>query len=459
MALEKKILLVTFGPSQQNHNGRLEKILRDTFTVEHFSFLETTAGHGKEFKSRVLISKILHLLSVPLLGALIAFQIFLFRIVLGDKKRDLLTEAFQRYFDDRKDFTTLVLHLNKTLRQQKIQVKRARRLIQSAATGAIDCVLLPEDSNYYASGIMITGLHEQGIKVGVVDYTIGKKAEFEISKNALVPDRNFLPYARFARLFLDSAAQKRWLRTKEFVNCFPGSLETNSYRLLTPSFLSGLADFYLSPDNSELGYLKEIANEKAEVFQIEPIELTLAKQDPSFGTGRNVFGVFLPPNQFTDPDVTARMSSPYSRKYEEMIAEILVEASEICDASEVFVVFPHPRTYSSERRLIDEISKQYNISNDYVDFLNTMKYALIFSSAVFSALIAANIKVFNLDIYSYEYSGVFPIENPHFIEITKINEIRNFGHAPGHEFQESHPPPYTVEGYLEAYLFASKPDY
>lgn len=452
MALDRKILLVTFAVSQKSHNDRLEKLLRDTFTVEHFSFLSTSAEHGKEFKSKVALSRLLHLLSVPALGVLITFQILIFRIVFRDKERNFVAESIQCYFDGNKNLTTMVLHLNRTLRQQKIRVLRAQQLILSATELGIDLVLFPEDSNYYASGIMITGLHKQGVKVGVVDYTIGKEAEFEVSKDAIVPNRNSLAYAKFARLFLDSTTRKRWFETKEFVDCFPGSLETISHTLVTPSYLSGLADFYLTSDNAELAYLRRIARKKAQVLQIEPIELTLAKQNPKFSLGRTIFGIFLPPNQLTDPNVVSRMSSSYSKKYKDMILEILEESSKICDVDENLVIFPHPRTYSSEHELITELSNKYQVSDDFVEFLSRMRCALIFSSAVFSALLAANIRVFNVDIYNYGYEGVFPKDESNFIEIKKIDDINIWSHFPTDPSNKNNIEKGNVKNFLETYF-------
>jgi hypothetical protein len=428
VALNKKILLVAFSPSQKNHNERLAKILCGTFTVMQHSFLETKIQSEREFKTKLVISKLLHSLSVPTVWALIVVKMFFSRFIYRNKPHNFLTEAIESYFGSERGLISLSLHFNRTLRQQKFRVLRAKELVESAVKDEIDCVLLPEDNNFYASGIIIGGLHEQGLKVGIIDYTIGKEAEFELSRKSLVPDRSILSYAILARFLLDRGAQERWFKTKEFINCFPGSLETVSHHSLTPSFLSGLADFYLTSDESEMSYLKKVANENAHVCQIEPVELTLAKMHPNFVTTRNVFGVFLPPNQFSDPSVVSRMSSSYPKEYKEVILRILDEAEEVCGSQEEIVVFPHPRTYAAEPDLIVEVSERFKISDDFAKYLSRMRCALIFSSAVFSALLAANIKVFNFDLYHYGYVGVFPVGCSNFIEIHEICEIRNFPH-------------------------------
>ena len=452
MALKEGILIVSFGPSDKKHNERLQRLLRDRFRIEHFSFLDFQVQHGKEYKSRVVLSRFINLLSVPMIGILVASQILLSRIGLRKNEACLLAESVQQYFDDNHDLSSIILHLNRTLRKQKVQIKRARQVISSALAYDVDCVLLPEDSNYYASGIIIDGLRKLGVKVGVVDFTVGKKVEFELSRNYLVPDRNSRLYSIFAKVMLDSEARNHWIQTKEFIDCFPGSLESTSLQSLGPRFGSGLADFYLSSDESELNYLKDMAGHDAQFCLIEPVELTLAKMDPSFGMQRNVFGIFLPPNQLTDANVRMRMSSSLSQHYDQLILKLLDEIQVLCEFGEELVVFPHPRTFLSEPDLVKAISADFKISKDFADYLGRMRCALIFSSAVFSPLLAANIKVFNFDLYNYGYAGVFPVGNNDFVEIAKISEIRDYSRSPKPVFIDSDSQKRNIVGFLETYF-------
>jgi hypothetical protein len=451
MALNKSVLLVSFGTSDRKHNQRLENLLGDSFIIEHLVFTDPSE-HTKEVRYRVKLSTFAHLISTPAIG----FMIMLYRVFrrpfMKRKAQNYLAEAIQSYFEGHKSIMSLTLHLNRTLRRQKIRVLRSNQVVNAAERSKVVCVILAEDSNFYSSGLIIDRLQKIGTKVGVVDYTIGKKAEFEQSRILLVPDSDFLPYAIFARLFLQPSMRDRWIQTKQYIDSFPGSLETSTHESLTPSFGSGLADFYLSSDEAELKYLQSLANANAQVCLIEPIEVSLSKANSKSPSERNVFGLFLPPNQFSDPAVASRVLSFYGNEYETMIMTILEEVEKYRDEIEKLVIFPHPRTYQSEPTLISRISEKFTVSNDFAEFLSTMRCAVIFSSAVFSALLHANIKVFNLDIYNYCYVGVFPLENLNFIQINNLKEIKKYAHDAQYTSPESLVPKTTVIGFLESYL-------
>lgn len=428
MALNKRILLVSFGNSDKKQNERLTKLLSPSFTIHNFTFTDSTSNHAKEIRYRVVLSNLAHLTSVPAIG----FMVVLHRVLgLASHKGEgckYLSESIQRYFDDYKNLMTSILHLNRTLRIQKVRVNSANQVLEIAVREKVDCVVISEDSNFYSSGVMIIGLHRLGIKVGVVDYAIGKEEEFELNRNTLVPDRDFLPHLIFAKIFLTPSVRIRWIKTKEFINIFPGSLETTSHNLLTAAFVSGLADFYLSSDRAELSYLERHANNNAQFCLIEPIEVSLSKLSASSKAEKNVLGLFLPPNQLTDSAVVSRISDTWGNVYETIIMKVLEDVQNNCLHDENLVVFPHPRTYLSEPILINSISAKFNVSNDFAEYLGVMRSAVIFSSSVFSALLAANIKVFNLDLYNFDYKGVFPVDNQNFATINEINDIKNFSH-------------------------------
>jgi hypothetical protein len=116
------------------------------------------------------------------------------------------------------------------------------------------------------------------------------------------------------------------------------------------------------------------------------------------------------------------------------------------------VVFPHPRIYLSDPILLNSISKEFKVSDDFSDYLGTLRRALIFSSAVFSALMAANVKVFNLDLYNYSYEGVFPVGSTEFIEINEIEDVVNFPDDSKLQPPKLNRQVITVNEFLESYL-------
>jgi len=452
MAMNQKLLLVSFEASHRKHNQRLEKLLCRSFIIEQFSFTHSTSEQIKKTSNRVQFSRLVHLLSVPTIGFVVGLHEVLAFFLLKPKRDNFLSESIQDYFDGSRKMITLILHLNRTLRQQKIRVLRSNQVISLAAEGKVDCVLLPEDNNFYASGILIIGLQKHGIRVGVIDFTIGKEAEFKVTRRQLVPDGNFLPHLIFAKLFLKSSTRERWIKTREFINIFPGSLETISHNSLTPAFESGLADFYLSSDVSELAYLKRLASIKAQVQLIEPIEVTLSKVDARSTKERDLFGLFLPPNQLSDPSVVSRIGDTWGNDYETIIFKILEDVQSSCLNPENLIIFPHPRAYLSNPDLMQKISRVFRVSDDFADYLGVMRNAIIFSSAVFSALLAANVKVFNLDLFDYGYTGVFPVDNPNFVTINEIKEIRNLSHCPECSRPQSSVPDRSALRFLEEFL-------
>jgi len=450
--MKERILIVSFDISHINHNNRLTRLLQESFIVEHFSLLEPNPSTSKVSFLRKFLSKAINTVSSPTIGVLVLYQQTIGRIFFRNLSTNLLAKVIQDYFDDSRNFTSKVLNMNRTLRRQKSCVLLSNRVIESAKRFNAYCVLFPEDNNFYGTGIMMNGLHSIGVKAGVIDFTIGKESEFELSKELLVPDKSSRPYATFAKLFLDSEVRTRWIQTKNFINCFPGSLETTPYSCLNPNFESGLADFYLTSDETEFTYLKRIASQDSLVLVIEPIEVSLSRINRRNNTKRNVFGLFLPPNQLSDSKVRARMLPNYPRDYEELILGVLDRVRGVCKESEDLVVFPHPRIYLSDPILLNSISKEFKVSDDFSDYLGTLRRALIFSSAVFSALMAANVKVFNLDLYNYSYEGVFPVGSTEFIEINEIEDVVNFPDDSKLQHPKLNRQVITVNEFLESYL-------
>jgi hypothetical protein len=450
--MKERVLIVSFDVSHVTHNNRLARLLQRSFIVEHFSLLEPNLKTSKISFLRNYLSMVINSISSPTIGILVLYQQIFGRIVFKNQSTNLLAKVIQDYFNDSRNFTSKVLNANRTLRRQKSCVLSSDRVIESAKRFNASCVLLPEDNNFYGAGIIVNRLHAIGVKVGVVDFTIGKESEFELSKELLVPDKLSRSYATIAKLFLDSQAYTRWFQTKNFINCFPGSLETASYSCLNPSFISGSADFYLTSDELEFAYLKRIASQDSLVLVIEPIEVSLSRINHKNSATTNVFGLFLPPNQLSDSKVRARMLPHLPRNYEELILGVLDQTRGVCKESEDLVVFPHPRIYVSDPILLNSISKEFKVSEDFSEYLGTLKRALIFSSAVFSALMSANVKVFNLDLYNYSYDGVFPIGSSNFIEIDEIDEIANFTVDSELQSSISKSQLMTVNEFLESYL-------
>jgi hypothetical protein len=329
------------------------------------------------------------------------------------------------YFVGIDNLPSRILGLNRTLRQQKGRVEMAASVRVLVDQREIDCVLMPEDNNYYASGMIIEGLHSIGTRVGVIDFTSGKESEFLQSRELIVPDMSLSSYAMFAKFFLVPPVAGRWATTREFINSFPGSLESPSHRILGPGFESGLADFYLTHTQNEFKYLEAKLSPDSTLILSESIEITLSRR-LSEDKPRNIFGVFLPPNQLSDPKVLARLQGGNLQTYTEIIQMILEQSRKVCPAAYDLVLFPHPRMYFSEPDLIDKLSREFHLEDDFSTLLGQMRFALIFSSAVYSPLLAAGITVFNLDIFGYNYVDVFPEDHDNFIQISAVTEIASF---------------------------------
>lgn len=426
--MKKGILLLSFSPSHEVYNNRLARLLQDSFEIHQHSFHNSIVKQNRITIARVLVSGILHSSSLFFIALLIRVSQVLTWKFGRENASQILVKSIENYFAGSKKIQSKILNLNRTLRQQKFRIDLALRCAQLAKEFSATCVLLPEDSNYYGSGLMIPLFHKAGVKVGVTEFTTGKESEFEQSSFSIVPDSNSHSYEKFATTFLIGTTASRWLKTRRFINVFPGSLETNSHAFITPSFESGMADFYLTPYESDLGYLRKMANPKSVIRLVESVELTLASGRLIQPINRKIFGLFLPPNQLTDPYVFERLSKLSSDSYEDIILNIINKVNSVCLDFGELVIFPHPRMYESSSNLIDQLSKDFQVSRDFADNLGEIRYALIFSSSVFSALLAAGVHVFNFDLYQYNYRGVFPEGRSDFIEIQELDDLYQLLH-------------------------------
>jgi hypothetical protein len=451
LAIRKRLLLLSFDPSHSKHNNRLNRLLEGSFTVENQSFVSQKSNVQTSRKIRGFFSIFANFVSLPL----IAFMILSTQITTVKFGRIHSTRLLLKMIDDFflgvDNLPSRVLKFNRTLRQQKTRVEMAISVLDLTEKFAVDCVLLPEDNNYYASGMIIEGLHSMGKKVGVIDFTSGKESEFLQSRDFITPDMNLSSYEKFAELFLVPPVVIRWAATRKFINSFPGSLETQSHRILSPSFESGLADFYLTHTQNEFEYLKKKLSPNSNVTLAEPIEVTLARR-LNADKQRNIFGVFLPPNQLSDPKVLARMSRANLGTYSEIIQMILEQAREVCPVDYELVLFPHPRMYFSESELLEKLSRDFHLEDDFSTWLGQIRIALIFSSAVYAPLLATGVRVFNLDLFGYDYANVFPEDHDDFIQISRIAEISDFLDNLLRQQPDSNSVQVTVSEFLESHL-------
>lgn len=408
------------------HNERLKKLLLTNFFIDLQLIIPPAPKMHWYSKIISLVVKIAGFFSLPVIGFLGLLNLGVLKKNSNLGSSSWIGAVLENYFNGSNSLTSKLLNLNRILRRQKYLVDVSISIAKLAQKSEVSCLILPEDNNYYGTGLIINELHKIGIKVGVVDFTIGKEAEFKTSRHLLVPDKDSRFTALFARLFLNSSELNRWLRTREFVNCFPGSLETSFFSFLALGFESGLADFYTTSDSLELPDSAKFARGNSPLIVIEPIEFSLAKTNSEFRSVRDIFGVFLPPNQLTDEAVSRRMSLDPKTSYEQIIMSILNEAGKVCAEDERLFIFPHPRITQSHPQLLSRISQEMHIEGDFSAYLDRMKYALIFSSAVVMPLLASNVKVFNLDLYGYEYTNVFPTNNTNFVTISKIEDIISF---------------------------------
>lgn len=426
MAITQRILLVSFDPSHQKHNERLAKLLQSSFLVTHLDLVSHPRDAVSVSGIRATSIKIANFFSVGLIS-IIVLVLQLIDLNFGRRHSTyILSRLIENFFSGGKGVTTKILRLNQTLRIQKYRVDLSKQVLTAAGFSQSTCVLLPEDNNYYATGIIIPLLQEKNIDVGIVEFTSGKKAEFEKSQEFFNSDMKTLKYSIFSKMFLSSGALLRWKDCSEHMNYFPGSLETSSHAFLNSNVQSGLANFYLSTSEVDLAYLAEIVGPATSLTLIEPIEVssTIKRQNKS---PRTIFAVFLPPDQTNDQVVRARLLKKKNTvSYSDLINEIVTESVRVRDFADEIVFFPHPRIYLSDSSLIEEISRSFPVEPDFASQLGDIRYALIFSSAVFAALLAANVRVFNMDVYGYNYEGVFPKDNENFVEISSIMDICQF---------------------------------
>jgi hypothetical protein len=427
--MKKSVLLLSFSPAHKTHNGRLVKLLQDSFEVEHYSFVNPDSEEGGTPLLKILRSKFANTISLPLIASLLCYsQLIAWKFGRKESNRILLN-SIESYFGGSRSIDARILNLNRTLRAQKNRVELAESALRFATKIDAVCLLLPEDSNYYASGMIIEGAHKMGIRVGIVNYTTGTESEFNVTGFSISPDRDLKFYYYFAKVFLVATVTSRWSKARRFINSFPGSLETRSHKFLRSSYDSGMADFYITSSQLEFRDLQETVNPNAVVCLVEPIELTLARNESLLTPDKKIFGVFLPPNQLSDPAVSERFSRLYAQSYEEVIFNIVKKVSSICLDSEELVIFPHPRMYLSESEVVDRLSKDFRVVEDFSQCLLEIKCALIFSSATFSALLAAGARVFNFDLYRYEYEGVFPLDHSEWFTINDLEEIDELPHT------------------------------
>ena len=421
--MKKRILLLSFDISHLNHNDRLEKILQEDYQIIRFSTFNSDCSHTHRNKVRTKASAVLSFFSVPMIIVILFLKALRALSLRSESRALILKKAIQGYFNESNNLTGKFLGLNRTLKNQKRIVEYSRMISRLIERENIDCVLFPEDSNFYGAAGIIQEIKPLGISIGIVDYSTGKEAEFKVSGESLLSKKNSLGIEMLANGFLNKSERSRWFEVKDFVDCFPGTLETDFFSSLNPGFHSGVAHFYASPDISECAYLKRQVLSNAVVHHIEPIELTLSKKYTRQVNAKDCFGVFLPPNQLTDPEVLKRMSKFYPTDYDQLIFKILDQVKDVCKFDQRLIVFPHPRIYFSHPELISKISDSFTLSEDYSDYLGRLKTALIFSSAVFLALLSSKVKVFNFDIYGYEYRNVFPEESENFTSIERISQI------------------------------------
>lgn len=451
MAITQKILLVSFDPSHQKHNDRLAKLLQSSFRVTHLDLVCQPIDEVSVSGVRTTAIKIAHYFSIGLISMIVLVR-QLIDLNFGRKhSTDILSGLIEFYFSGGKGVTPQILRLNQTLRIQKDRVCLSKKVLTAVCASEATCVLLPEDNNYYATGILIPILREKKIDIGVVEFTLGKKAEFEKSQEFFNTDMKTLKYHIFSKIFLSPSALLRWKDCSNSMNYFPGSLETSSHAFLNSGVQSGLANFYLSTSEVDLQYLAEIVGPKTSLTLIEPIEVS-SKIKVESNIPRNIFAVFLPPDQTTDQVVKARLSKRNTATYSQMIKKIIAESVQTREDSDELIFLPHPRIYLSDPTLIEEISRNFRVESDFSSLLGEIKYALIFSSAVFAALLAANVRVFNLDVYGYNYEGVFPEDNEDFINISSISDINRFNRSFSYRSPSYHHDRVSLNEFLESRL-------
>lgn len=450
--MKKRILLVSYSPSHVRHNSRVEKVLEKSFAISHHSFVINGSTKKPFLPFRQSMSNIANYLSTFFISLLVIAPRGIPSKFRKPESNQRLLSFIEDYFQGSRTFVSKILNSNRTLRRQIYQINISKSVANLAREVGAICILLPEDNNYYASGMTINFAKKAGLKIGILNFSTGMETEFIESRHFLVPDMKLNRYDLFSRLFLTSTTVSHWSIMRKFINSFPGSLETTQFRNLGPSFSSGDADFYLTSHVSEIRHLKEIASSSAVIELIEPTEVSLLKNQSKLQENRETFGVFLPPNQLGDPKVRKRVSKSLPKSYKDIILQIIDAAKSARLETEDFVIFPHPRMYESEPEVLALLAKDYKLADDFALFLGTMKCALIFSSAVFTSLLASDVRIFNFDLYQYGYDQVFPTDNPNFITITDLEELKQIPHSISYKPQEELASRSTVSQFLELYL-------
>ena len=450
--MSPQVLLLSYCPGHATHNARVEQLLTGTFQVEHLILYDSDTPISSKPRIRFFLSWAANIASVPLIAVLVRVsQLRKRRFGRTEANRELLGRI-EDYLSASGSSFSLILGFNRTLRNQKRQLEQVEGILRLAKDISVSLLILPEDNNFYASGLLIQSAQKRGIKVVIVDYTAGKESEFKESADTMLLDMTLGSYEKFALNFLANSALQRWQESRKYLNVFPGSNDTSSHSSLRPSFTSGMADFYLTSHINELDYLKRKANPNAIVDLIQPVELSLYRTKSDFPASRNVFGLFLPPNQLTNTRVQQRVSKNTNASYEELIFEIVEQASTVCEPHEELVIFPHPRMYIDHKDLLARLPREITVSADFTEYLGVMKFALIFSSAVFTPLLSAGVRVFNLDIYQYNYVGVFPDSDKEFIQIPVIQSIQNHNKSSGSQTKDKQISRVTLNEFLIKYL-------
>lgn len=426
MAVKKpSVLLVAFAPSHEKHNSRVSKALREHFEVKFISFSQSGIP-VRVRKSRIYLSRTASSLSLMYIMARVQ-GVYLLR--KRRKREDLefiLVDLLNNFLCGDTSFTSKLMSLNSRLRVHRLHVQRANLILSEAKSISASAVIFPEDSNFYGSYPQFKQLHDAYIPVIVYQYTVGTEQEYAIIEGQKRNNTHF-PYNLFSRLNLNVESHAVWLEANSLFKSFPGIFRTRHFGITASKYASGLANLYVSSSPAELDFLKRISSGNSKYEICEPLELTLAlKEYNSNNQHDKYFALFLPPDQMTDPVIRARMKEKSIHTYEILVKKIISDTMRAIDGKYRVIIFPHPRTQISHPVLINNISEEFFVSNDFSQYLLQINFALIFGSAVFVPLRNANVRVFNNDIFQYEYASVFPEHDTEFINIKSIDQIKNY---------------------------------
>jgi hypothetical protein len=397
------------------------RLLSPDFEVEHLSF--SSSGKAPKYsRHRLFLTQFLTICSIPLIYFLTVFYYFANTNRRKTSFQIILTKLLEDFILGRDSISSKVLSLNSLLRLHKYQVQTSETIALKCEKENIGMILFAEDSNYYGTGLIISALSDLKIVSGVFQYTLGTEAEFAFHLGKGMNLRSGLSHRLFAKLALKKSTFSAWLSSLNFLESFPGISLTEPFQNQLFGLHSGLANFYVSNDENELDYLRRSTSEKANYHLVESLELSLANLKIKSGEPR-YFGLFLPPNQLTDPDVAARMDPRLRVNYETLIDLVIEFAENICPNDEELVIFPHPRIYQSNPDLIHDLETDFLVSEDFSEYILLLSKAFIFSSAVYKPLREAGVQVLNYDLYKYSYLNVFPVNDPGFINLTNIEDV------------------------------------